>query len=185
MSAVELFTYSGLSAEHAAHVGRFMRDLRAPEPGARVMTGELHFAYDGSGFTTDALFGFTGHLYAIEIVGVGVKVGRAFNPSKRIKQHADAAARYGRTIGACSISPAHIEYKQNENALHQLCRQAFAVRSGREYYEMHSPLSAARLWLDLPMTRVLLSEAMAAGASAARTESALVTALRGQGQVSA
>jgi hypothetical protein len=58
-----------------------------------------------------------GYLYAIEILGAATKIGIAYSPRARLRQHVKAAADHRRSIGRVWVSPPHIEYQDNERAL--------------------------------------------------------------------
>lgn len=57
------------------------------------------------------------HLYAVEIVGVGTKVGVTKNPRSRITNHVASARRHGRSIGRVWVSFMHAEAESNERRL--------------------------------------------------------------------
>lgn len=65
----------------------------------------------------EALAGCCQHLYAIEIVGVGVKVGVTGEPSKRLANHARDARNYRRQLGRWWVSVRHVEFMLNEALL--------------------------------------------------------------------
>lgn len=62
------------------------------------------------------------HLYVVEFVGHGVKVGVSGKPDQRIAQHRRDAAAYGREVGRTFISDPHQEKqaRANERSLKQL-----------------------------------------------------------------
>lgn len=54
------------------------------------------------------------HLYLVEIVGVGVKVGITTQPGRRLATHAKAAAAFGRMVGRAWLSRPHTDARTFE-----------------------------------------------------------------------
>lgn len=70
------------------------------------------------------------HLYLVEVVGRGVKVGVSRNPSARIKAHMRDAAAYGCTVVRTWVSPiAHSNARQNERAIMAGSRREYLSRT--------------------------------------------------------
>lgn len=59
----------------------------------------------------------TGHLYVVELLGRGVKVGKSRQPYSRIASHRSNAARYGDGVGRTWISPRTSEMDALERVL--------------------------------------------------------------------
>ncbi len=57
----------------------------------------------------------TTHLYLVEILGVGVKVGVSDQPKKRLATHAKNAAVHGRSVGRVWLSTPHHEARTLES----------------------------------------------------------------------
>jgi hypothetical protein len=57
------------------------------------------------------------HLYLVEIVGVGVKVGISSQPEKRIATHTTAAAAFGRSVGRVWLSRPHPDARALETLI--------------------------------------------------------------------
>jgi hypothetical protein len=57
------------------------------------------------------------HLYLVEILGVGVKVGISSQPEKRIATHTTAAATFGRSIGRVWLSRPHPDARTLETLI--------------------------------------------------------------------
>lgn len=66
------------------------------------------------------LIGKEMHLYVVELVGVGVKVGVTTKPDNRIAQHRRDADAYGRSVGRVWVSDPHIEARTNESAIKRM-----------------------------------------------------------------
>lgn len=66
------------------------------------------------------------YLYAVEIVGVGVKFGYTRNPKNRLTNHVKSAANHAREVGRIWLSADHDGALANEAALK-------AEHGGREY----------------------------------------------------
>lgn len=58
--------------------------------------------------------GAESHLYAVEILGSGVKVGITKDPRARIKTHERAARAHGLSIGRICLSGPHENARSNE-----------------------------------------------------------------------
>jgi hypothetical protein len=90
------------------------------------MTALSIFRYDGADVRTltrdgePPLAGVEKHVYAIEIVGVGVKVGITEFPGRRVQAHARAARAHGATIGRVVFTEAHENARDNEATLKRL-----------------------------------------------------------------
>ena len=89
------------------------------------------------------------HLYVVEIVGRGVKVGVSANPAQRFKAHARDAKAYGRETGRTWYSEPHANTTANERALMLLA----GPKQKREYLplDFESTVEAAK---DLPKTQL-------------------------------
>lgn len=88
------------------------------------------------------------HLYAIEIIGVGTKVGITDHPTKRLAAHQRTARDHGRKIGRQWVSVRHVEASLNERTL----MVAF-YRSGMSEY-LRARFDAVMERAErLPMTR--------------------------------
>lgn len=90
--------------------------------------------------------GIEQHLYIVELVGVGVKVGITINPKARIATHRRDAAAYKREVGRLYISIPHIEARENE-------RRLIALGDGRREYMDVDYERALDLAGQLPRTR--------------------------------
>jgi len=90
------------------------------------------------------------HLYAVEIVGVGTKIGITDKPRHRIATHMAAARAHGRETGRIWISYRHAEAETNEAAL-------LASKTGRRKSEyLRVPFGTVmRRIARLPMTRAV------------------------------
>lgn len=86
------------------------------------------------------------HLYVVELVGLGVKVGVTAKPDKRIAQHRRDADAYGRAVGRVWVSDPHVEARANESALKRLAGQR------REYLNIAFETAVARA-RELPQSR--------------------------------
>ena len=84
------------------------------------------------------------HLYLVEFVGLGVKVGISAQPLRRLQQHHRDAAAFGHTVGRTWVSPlAHVEAPANERAIKGESRREYLRRPFDE---------CLRQALALPMT---------------------------------
>lgn len=95
---------------------------------------------------TAELIGKELHLYVVELVGAGVKVGVSAKPDNRIAQHRRDAEAYGRTIGRVWVSAPHIEARANESAIKRFAGQR------REYLSIDFDTAVARA-NELPKSR--------------------------------
>lgn len=70
----------------------------------------------------DLLVGAELHLYVVEFIGHGVKVGVTEKPAKRIAQHRRDASAYGRAVGRVWLSDPHVnaQARVNERSLKHL-----------------------------------------------------------------
>lgn len=89
---------------------------------------------------------FRRHLYVVEILDVGTKVGITDTPLSRIREHSRAARDYGRKVGRVWVSVRHLEAYNNEQALLR------AAKSRSEYLRISFDAVMA-LVEALPMTR--------------------------------
>jgi hypothetical protein len=74
-----------------------------------------------------------GYVYVIEFSTGTVKVGQTVNPKQRIQTHLGEAAVFGAYIADFWISPAHMNYLDNETRLINAC-QRVSHRSRLEYF---------------------------------------------------
>lgn len=114
------------------------------------------------------------HLYVVEFIGHGVKVGVSDKPDKRIAQHHRDAAAFGRQVGRVWLSGPHVEARSNERALKKL-----AGAAGRREYlplEFEPVVEHAE---TLPKSRVT---AATVNAQRARTEALFDSILGGLGK---
>lgn len=88
------------------------------------------------------------HLYIVEFVDHGIKVGITGDPNRRLATHRRDAEAFGRPVGRAWVSPPHVEARSNEKALKALSDSA----TRREYINVpfdDALATAARL----PMRR--------------------------------
>lgn len=79
--------------------------------------------------------GLESHLYVVEIINHGVKVGRSESPANRIRAHASTARSWGREIGRVAISMPTAQFNVAETSLINQC-QAAAPAHSREYISL-------------------------------------------------
>ncbi|OCH81775.1 hypothetical protein A9310_04080 [Gordonia sp. UCD-TK1] len=91
------------------------------------------------------------HLYVVEIVGFGVKVGISIKPAKRINNHRRDAEKFDMKLGRTWVSAPHVEARSNERRLVELSG------GSREYLrvDFDETVSIAE---SLPKTRVSESD---------------------------
>lgn len=87
------------------------------------------------------------HLYVVEIVGFGVKVGISVKPDRRIETHRRDAEKFGMKIGQTWISIPHTEARANE-------RQLIELLGGRREYLRVEFNKAVSIADSLPKSRV-------------------------------
>lgn len=87
------------------------------------------------------------HLYVVEFVDWGVKVGISKTPARRIARHRVEAGKFSLQVGRAWTSPPHVEARQNERALIALG----GVGNRREYLAVDYD-TAVSTALKLPKT---------------------------------
>jgi hypothetical protein len=87
------------------------------------------------------------HLYAVEIIGVGTKIGITNKPLQRIASHVAAARDFGRRVGRVWVSLRHQEAERNEQRL----MISWHRRRKSEYLRVPFETVMARID-ELPMT---------------------------------
>lgn len=107
----------------------------------------MPFSYEGA--EADPIVkGAEHHLYIVELIGIGVKVGISVAPSSRVMTHRRDASAYGRAIGRVWISLPHVEARENERAL----VRSVGPSNRREYLPITFE-SAVKAAAALPRTR--------------------------------
>jgi hypothetical protein len=89
------------------------------------------------------------HLYAVEIFGVGTKIGISTKPTQRIKNHISAARAHLRRVGRCWVSVSHVEAVDNET---QLRIWGMSLRRGMREYLLKTFDQVMERIAELPMT---------------------------------
>jgi predicted GIY-YIG superfamily endonuclease len=105
--------------------------------------------------SAELILGAELHVYVVEFIGHGVKVGVSERPDKRIAQHRRDAAAYGRQVGRVWLSEPHVnsQARANERSLKKLA----GANQRREYL----PLSfdeVVAVAVDLQITRADLAD---------------------------
>lgn len=98
--------------------------------------------------SADLVDGAELHLYVLEIVGRGVKVGVTKQPDRRIANLRREAAGYGQSTGRVWVSEPHVEAHANEREL-----MALGGPNNRREYIALPYESAVGEAETLPMTR--------------------------------
>lgn len=112
--------------------------------------------------TTPIVQGFELHLYVVEFISSGVKVGVSGNPQKRIAQHRRDAAAFGLEVGRVWVSAPHVESEARRNE-HEIKKLA-GIPGVREYLPIDYE-SAVKCAEGLPKTRVTAAVVAAQRAS--------------------
>ena len=105
--------------------------------------------FDGPGCAK----GLEGHLYVVEFVGRGIKVGRTSDPRSRIGHHINIARAFGFPVGRIAVSPPHADVVATERMLIAGCAD-LAHDDGRptEYFDLTFDAAVAVLAL-IPIER--------------------------------
>jgi hypothetical protein len=75
-----------------------------------------------------------GYVYALGFSNGSVKVGRSKNGQRRLGDHKSTARKFGLTVTDEWLSPAHIEWERNEEALKAIAAGLGGIVAGREYF---------------------------------------------------
>lgn len=82
--------------------------------------------------------GLESHLYVVEYVDFGVKVGITERPESRFADHVRAAKSHKRPIGRVWLSQPHVKARENESLLIASCRSFVGItdKKRREYFQV-------------------------------------------------
>lgn len=82
--------------------------------------------------------GLESHLYVVELLGLGVKVGITESPSVRLGAHVRAARSHQRDVGRVWISCPHVRARENETLLIASCKAHLGTTDSkrREYFAL-------------------------------------------------
>lgn len=82
--------------------------------------------------------GLEAHLYVVEYVDFGVKVGVTERPAARFADHVRAAKSHKRPIGRVWLSRPHVGARENETLLIGSCRSLLGItdKKRREYFQV-------------------------------------------------
>lgn len=107
----------------------------------------MPFTYEGAE-AEPIVKGAEHHLYVVELIGIGVKVGISVAPKGRVATHRRDAMAYEREVGRVWISLPHIEARDNERTL----GRSIASTNRREYLPITFD-AAVEAAMQLPRTR--------------------------------
>lgn len=93
-----------------------------------------------------------GYIYVVGFSGGTVKVGLTNNARNRIDSHGTMGAAFGQTITFVWVSPAHQEYRDNEDVLIAFCNDHARERNRAEYFMGIKPEAVCEFAQTLPMT---------------------------------
>jgi hypothetical protein len=75
-----------------------------------------------------------GYVYVLGFSNGSVKVGRSKNGQQRLGDHKSTARKFGLTVTDEWLSPAHVEWERNEEALKAIAADLGGIVAGREYF---------------------------------------------------
>jgi hypothetical protein len=137
---VELYQFGDRDIRVIAPPGVFDFPVSAKRP----------FVFDGD----PAVKGLESHLYVIEFGEHGIKVGYTADPMTRMIAHQRDGRHFSRHATCGWLSMAHVEAKDNEEALIGFCAELTGIRVERRSEYSAAPFGRVQEYAAaLPMTR--------------------------------
>ena len=101
-----------------------------------------------------------GYVYVLAFDNGTIKVGRTQNAARRLGSHKSSARSFGLTIADEWVSPLHVEWQANEDALKAIAAIAGGTATSPEYFSGASFDAVAKKARELPFTPPGSSEAV-------------------------
>lgn len=102
-----------------------------------------------------------GYVYVLAFDNGTIKIGRTQNAARRLGSHKSSARSFGLTITDEWVSPLHVEWQVNENALKTIAAIAGGTPTSPEYFNGASFAAVTEKARDLPFTPPESGEAAA------------------------